>query len=449
MSAVIDFAVPALLVSGAAMVALLLARDAPPRLGLWIAMLGLAAWVVPWPLIDFPVLFSSTTPAGGWLAESAAPIAVLKHEARGLLDAASTTLGAPPAQRSAGAVWWLALLVPGLVWFAIECALYRRRVRDWRRGSRDGADLRRLLPAELAARAPRIRVVSGSAIAATTGLLRPVVWIGERIGDERALRAALIHECCHAHARDPLWLALIVLVGRLHWWNPAVAVLARRAGLLLEAACDRDCARLLGQARYRKTLAELMLRAHEHREAQLAPMLCTPSMNVRRLERLERNVRMGWRAYAAVALCAAAGIAAAGPEAIRDPRLGRWIEVSNSSPSSPILRSFEDRGGGSTRVNSFVGPDGTALSWSDHRCDGRRYPVMNERGEQVQLTLSCVIRDHRTVEFAFHRTDGSGQVDRGIEWISSDGGTYTVTFETVDGDGHVLQTVQRQFWRLE
>lgn len=449
MNAAIDFAVPALLLSGAALLALVLTRDAPPRLAFSIAMIGLGAWVVPWPFVDVPIHFRASDPNAGWLAAGTAPFAVLKHEVRAVLDAATTVLGTTATPSRATVLSWLGLVVPGIAWFCIECAGHRRRVREWRRASRDGAELRRLLPLELAAHAPEIRIVPGSAVAATTGFVNPVVWIGETLGDERSIRTALIHECCHVQARDQLWLALIVLVKRLYWWNPVVALLARRAGLLLEAACDRDCARLLGRRRYRKTLAALMLQAHERQQTQLAPLLCTPSTNVRRLERLAHRVRMDWRAYAAVALCATAGIAAAETEVLADPRLGRWIEVTRSAPDSPILRRFEDRGDGVTRVYSFIRPDGTASSWADVRCDGRRYPVMDAGGEELALTSSCRIRDRHTVEFAFHHMDGSGKVDRGIEWVSSDGATYTVTFETAGRDGDVLQTVQRRFRRLE
>lgn len=446
MSAAVDFAVPALLVSGAALLALALARDASPRLGAWIALAGLAAWVIPWPLIDLPLRVSSQ--GSSWLAVSTAPLDLLGYEVRVMLDAASSALGATPTTPMPASVWLLVPL-PGLVWFAAECVLHARRLRDWRRMSRDGEHLRRLLPGTLAPYAPRIRVLPGCALAATTGLLRPVIWIGAELGDEQALRTALIHECCHAAARDQLRLKLIVLVKRLHWWNPVVVLLARRAELLLEAACDQHCVRWLGRRRYTRALAGLMLSAHERSVVRLAPMLCTASMNVLRLARLERGVRTDWRAPAAVVLCIGAGVAAAHAQPLADPRLGTWLETTRSSPDSPILRRFEDRGAGVTRVHSFIGTDGRSSTWSDERCDGRRYPVMDADGAPVALTSSCVIRDARTVEFAFHHRDGSGHVDRGIEWVSSDGSVYTVTFETADRDGVVLQTVQRQFRRFD
>src|SRR5690606_32031151 len=229
----IDFAVPALVVSGAALLALALAREAPPRLGFSIAMLGLAAWVLPWPMLDLSVVFARGT-SPDWLAAGAAPLAALKTEVRAVLDAASLTLGAAAEHDRRFMPWWLALAMPGLVWFAAECMLHRKRCRAWRRGSRDGAHLRPLLPFELGARLPEIRLVAGSTVAATTGVFRPVIWLGDRIGGEQALRTALVHECCHARAHDQLWLALIVLVRRVYWWNPVVGALARRAGLLLE-----------------------------------------------------------------------------------------------------------------------------------------------------------------------------------------------------------------------
>jgi hypothetical protein len=75
--------------------------------------------------------------------------------------------------------------------------------------------------------------------------------------------------------------------------------------------------------------------------------------------------------------------------------------------------------------------------------------VQDEKGEALALESSCHIRDRHTVEFAFYHLDGSGKTDRGIEWVSSDGRTYSVNFETAGRDGDVLQTVQRQFRRLE
>jgi hypothetical protein len=62
------------------------------------------------------------------------------------------------------------------------------------------------------------------AVAMTTGLLRPRVFIAPELAvrlDERALRAAVEHEAAHVRHRDPLRLWLAQLATDLQWPSPA------------------------------------------------------------------------------------------------------------------------------------------------------------------------------------------------------------------------------------
>lgn len=435
----LHFALAALLVSAAAGLSLLLAPNAPPRLKFWIAMLGLAAWLVPWPLVALPPLFAAPPPVTGWIGESARIVGELPH--------LSTPLAAVDAARIVPPGAWIALLAPGLVWFAFDFSVHRRTLRGWRRNSRDGSVLLPLLPSAFARRRLRIRVVAGSGSAAASGVLRPTLWIGERLEGE-ALRAALIHEGCHARSFDPLWLLFVRLVRRAYCWNPVVAVLARQAELWLEAACDRRCARLLGRRRYTETLARLMLSARPGAAAAVA-LLGARGQNVRRLQLLQRPVRVGSREWACLALCAATalgGVSFAAPQ--RDPRIGDWAEVGESAPDDePILRSFEDLGGGLTRMKDDILPDGTAMSWSNHRCDGRDYAMRDRAGNATHRTISCRMLDPLTVEVTVSATDGSRSGWHAVDRVSTDGETYTSTITAI-ASGAEATSATRVFWRL-
>jgi hypothetical protein len=439
--ALIQFGLPALLVSGAAWLFLRLARSAPPRLKFWIAMLGLAAWVVPWPLVSSLPAASPRSSVIRWLDEGVRSVAAPVRFAAPLLSS--------PAAASPPRLAWLCLLAPGLLWFAIECAAHRRTVRAWRRGSRDGRHLLPLLPPGTVQHAVRIRLMPDSLEAAATGVWRPTIWIGDRLRDE-ALRTALIHEACHLRGRDPLWLVVVRVIGRAYCWNPIVTLLARHAHLWLEAACDCRCARLLGPSNYRRTLARLLLSA-QPRPHGAAALLGGQKQNVLRLELLRRNWRLGWREYAGLVLCAAAAVCSARVAAPRnDPRLGNWAEVGESAPDGePILQSFEALGGGFVRFKSDVMADGSAALSSDYRCDGGSYAVLGRLGRDPgEWRLSCRMLGPLTVEVTFAAADDSLRQQRTIDTVSFDGETYTSTLTSRAADGASGPPRTREFWRL-
>lgn len=453
MSAPVEFGLAALLVSGGAALSLQVARSAPPRLKFWIAMLGLGAWAVPWPLVALPVPVPVPLPAllagagavAGWAGEAA-------RAAVGYGALAGPTASLESAS-FAPLLLWTALSAPGLAWFAFDYAGHRRTLRAWRRASGDGRALWPLLPPALARReAPAgpiaVRVVADSEAAAATGVLRPTLWIGERLTGE-ALRTALVHEYCHVRALDPLWLILIRLLKRAYCWNPLVLVLARQADLWIEAACDDRCARLLGRRRYRQTLARLILSAQRPPHGA-ATLLGAASGNLRRLDLLGRKAEMGWREYACIGLCAATCVGAVGPGAApRDPRLGKWAEVGRSAPDEePILRSFEDLGGGRMRMRSDVLADGTAALSADYRCDGRGYVVRERSGAPTQWRLACRVLDARSAEVALSAADGTHRRQVALDRVSADGETYTSTAVTPAPGAAEARSTARVYWRL-
>src|SRR5690606_37299212 len=147
----------------------------------------------------------------------------------------------------------------------------------------------------------------GSAIAATSGWLRPVVWLGDRLCD-RDRKVALVHEICHVQRRDPAWITFVTALRRAYWWNPAVAWLCREAVLAMEADCDRRCARWFGVEPYTERLASMMLDAAAPRAPRLVAAARTPNLNVRRLMLLQAPYpRMRRRDYLLIALTASIG----------------------------------------------------------------------------------------------------------------------------------------------
>jgi hypothetical protein len=300
MSALVDMLVPALAVSGASLAGLVLLPRMPPRVRLYIAAAGLAAWLVPWPWIELPLPGAAAVHA--WLADS------------------------PPA--SAGATGWLSYLVGALVlagaaWFVFDCRQFRLSLAAWRAISRPGESLRPLLPLSLQDTRMEIRIVEGTRVAAASGWLVPTIWIGDRFTEDEQ-RLALLHECWHVRQHDPLWIACIVALARAYWWNPVVAYLAKHALLMLESACDRRCSASFGEDRYVERLATMLMSADNASSALVAAASRSRNQSVRRLKLLGTKVRLRVRDGMIIAcLAAASGIVAAvhaaAPPAIQSP----------------------------------------------------------------------------------------------------------------------------------
>jgi hypothetical protein len=189
-------------------------------------------------------------------------------------------------------------------WLALE-----RCVRRWRAASSPGDELRKHLPAELAAVPAEIRIVTDSDVAAATGWSRPTIWIGDRHIGTR-LKLALVHELTHARQRDPLWLAAIAAVRRLYWWNPLVAYLARQAVLMLESTCDHRSARHFAKNQYAAELASMLL-AGAAPMSRLVATVRAPNLDVLRLRLLGADLRLRVRDVALLATLGALGAATA------------------------------------------------------------------------------------------------------------------------------------------
>ncbi len=175
----------------------------------------------------------------------------------------------------------------GALWTLSTFVSAARTRRKWRSASYCGQSLQKLAHEEHSRTVQRVRIrrLPGTSFVASTGLLRPEVWIGSRVKHEGQLAAALAHELSHVASGDQLTLFAIVTLERLLWWNPMVWLLGRRARQQMEYACDSRCRTLLGEPEYRRSLASLYLDQNSMESALELP-LGRSTLITKRMERL-------------------------------------------------------------------------------------------------------------------------------------------------------------------
>lgn len=126
---------------------------------------------------------------------------------------------------------WLAGGATVLLWQLAAYLLARRKLMSRAVPTEDYT----ALAAEVC---PRRRVrffrVSGLETPMTLGLLRPMVLLPEGIVPQAAVR----HELIHIRRWDVGYKALMLLACAVHWFDPLVWLMARRAGRDVEASCD-------------------------------------------------------------------------------------------------------------------------------------------------------------------------------------------------------------------
>lgn len=241
------------------------------------------------------------------------------------------------------------LLVAGLAYAVWD------RVRAWRRARRSlalieaavAAPCDRIWRAAAAAgMAPaRLRVVDGLPTPAlTAGLLRPVVYVARKIGDELAdaeLIAVLAHERAHVTRRDPLRLSVLRFLACLFFWIPALRRLADDMADEAEILADDQAAR--GRP---LVLASALVALAQHSRGRLtSPVIVgfhRPDLLERRVRRLAGETvlaqshvtrRSLLAALIVLALAWSSGIAVAHPIDVgRSPQEGRHCEHPNESP---------------------------------------------------------------------------------------------------------------------
>ena len=201
-----------------------------------------------------------TLPAAAPAAVSA--VSVLPAAPVPAMDAAQPAPAETPAVRTVewGALLtalWLTGCTAVLLWQGIVYLRARRRVMQ-RAVALTGYEE---WAAELCPRrAVRFFRVNGLGTPMTLGVFRPVVLLPQ--GEVR--RAAVRHELIHVRRWDVGWKALLLLACAVHWFNPLVWLMSRRADRDVEASCDAMVV-AGGDAAERRAYGELLLQTAAER----------------------------------------------------------------------------------------------------------------------------------------------------------------------------------------
>lgn len=224
------------------------------------------------------------------------------------------TVTADPALtvHTLAALIWLAGGAAFLVWQLAGYARFRLRVRRWRSPEEDPevSALFERLAAEAGVGDLTLARCAAVPAPMVTGLLCPVLLLPPAPLTGDALEAVLRHEITHVRRRD-LWYKLLLLLARaVHWFNPLVHLMARRACRDLEIACDE--AVVAGQdAAFRARYGRAVLDAVEAGQSARAPLTTYFHGGRRALrERLSAIVSAVPRRRGIALLCAAAVVVA-------------------------------------------------------------------------------------------------------------------------------------------
>ena len=104
------------------------------------------------------------------------------------------------------------------------------------------------------------------------GAVRPCVVLPQIELDERQMRFVLLHELAHDRRRD-LWLKFLLLAAKaVHWFNPLVWWMAKRACADIEVACDADVLRLHDTEQERREYGALILSFLQRSRGRAIPL---------------------------------------------------------------------------------------------------------------------------------------------------------------------------------
>lgn len=178
----IDFGLPALVLSAAALVALRLMGETSIRFRTTLALIGVLAWFMPWHLVTLPVFTQEPLPLTEWIDSTSI---AFDNDAG---SASVPTTEAPSAVLTGPR--WLLIFVPGALLFPFDLVRRARGLKGLERQSRDGEWLRSLLPDSLQLVPARIRIIPG-ANAMATGMLGGTIWVGEDLRSHSELKAQM------------------------------------------------------------------------------------------------------------------------------------------------------------------------------------------------------------------------------------------------------------------
>jgi beta-lactamase regulating signal transducer with metallopeptidase domain len=224
----------------------------------WLAIA--AGWVFPFrPRIELPFLPPQTAEMQG------TPVQTIVNTIAPAVGAVADTgdLANAPA---AIPVWWVlaAVWILGVVtvtaYHVLRHGRFMKTARRWSESVTDTESLRLLddLKSELGIKANvELNVCQSVTTPMLVGFFRPVILLPpvKITGDE--LHFVLKHELVHFQRRDLRGKTLVLAATVLHWFNPAVYLMARAAAAQCELSCDAQVLRdadFHGRKQYGETI---------------------------------------------------------------------------------------------------------------------------------------------------------------------------------------------------
>lgn len=417
----------------AAVLRLLLPWELPSRLSVYNLFAGAPQAAVP-------------RPAGGAVTVRLLPGAVS-------MVPASPVAQAPLPAVSPWTLAWLAGTALLAVWFTAAYLRCRRKFRTSLPA--DGCYISRWR-----AEHPRVSVRVSDRISGPLayGLFHPVILLprGMDRGDETALAHILTHE--YEHIRHLDGLTKLVLAGTLcvHWWNPAVWLMAVLANRDLELACDEAVVRRLGDpAAYARTLLTM-----EEARAGLCPRFAQSPIEerIKAMMKKKRVPALLTACALLLAVCVTTAFATSAREPDRD--LAEQLEASITCENDTVSFTIpEGKAEWDLWISGRVLTDG--MDMSVHYLEEESTARSWEPGETYRFQLAEAAYDELTI----NGTNGRENVDIDLlPWLPRpvDGGSSAevealwaetlapylplgleYTFDDPDGDGNGLRMTLR------
>ncbi|MCZ6643571.1 MAG: M56 family metallopeptidase [Gammaproteobacteria bacterium] len=278
------------------LVGLLLLRSTPPRVNMWVCLIALIAWIIPWQDISIgwsqPALTAYSTWAG--VLESAdAPLSV------------TSTLALQWSW-----VYWAATAL-GSVMFIVRWANLVRLLNRWRAAADPVPHLWQ--SCAFAGESIPIRVVEGFDNAFVSGYFNSEIWLGPRQAGSSAIGSILLHERTHIEQHDNFVLLTVALFRDLFWWNPLVWLLSHQARQYMELSCDQRCQKT--SPGYQGDMARELLdvRSSAGTLGLMTPFFLNRRFNVFRIRQLDKEFSVKKRHLGLLSLMVLLGCSAALP----------------------------------------------------------------------------------------------------------------------------------------
>jgi len=361
------------LLTGVLLVVLRTMANSPPRLRMWLAVLGMVSWLIPLPLFR-PALPANVTPG---------PL-VYTLSVFGAAEAATPTpqtveLDEQNTSKST-LLSWKALLLMAILAVGIGKWLFQRRAHHrWLAFLKQES-----VPWPDPMHPGTVFLMPGSG-AMTTGIFHKKIWMGRDHFQQPEWQALLTHEQTHLKNHDNLLTEAIHLLECLLWWNPAALFLGQQARFFMELSCDQTCIRILDRYHYQHALAVTL-----HRQllnpipfAGLVTAAKGSNSNaISRLKFLDRSFQMNQKHSFSIALLLFTS--------------GIGIAFPTTAPPSPSTMIQEENN--SKDVIARVGQSGVTPPVFIHKTK----PVYPERAAKIKLQgyviAEAVLRKDGTVE---------------------------------------------------